>query len=91
VTRLFNYAASRANASQLRRELDDIVAANSHMVHGRPLDMLRPPGERCERCGRTDLKMKLCGQCRAARYCSEVCQRAAWKLHKPACVPAEAP
>ena len=26
-----------------------------------------------------------CSSCRAARYCSKACQRAAWKQHKPVC------
>jgi hypothetical protein len=26
-----------------------------------------------------------CNSCRAARYCSKTCQRAAWKQHKPVC------
>ena len=41
----------------------------------------------CDACGmrRADEKPLLCGGCRSARYCSKVCQRAAWKVHKVSC------
>jgi len=39
-----------------------------------PLDLQLVSGRSC-----------LCGGCRTARYCSRACQKAAWKLHKPAC------
>jgi hypothetical protein len=40
----------------------------------------------CVRCG-VDGR-KYCGQCKAARYCSEACQRADWPVNKPNCFPA---
>lgn len=30
---------------------------------------------------------KICGRCRAARYCSRACQEAHWAAHKPDCRP----
>lgn len=92
MTRLINYG-TREHSAEQQRVLNFIAGQNNMMdgvIRNKP-GVLRPPGERCERCGRTDVKMKLCGQCRAARYCSEACQRAAWKLHKQTCVPIEEP
>jgi hypothetical protein len=39
-------------------------------------------------CGRSDAAflLRLCGRCRVVSYCSRECQRAAWALHKIACV-----
>lgn len=41
-------------------------------------------------CGKTEVdnagvKLQACGGCKIALYCSEACQNAAWKEHKPAC------
>lgn len=39
----------------------------------------------CQRCGKGELKMKKCGGCRNAYYCSADCQREDWMSHKPIC------
>jgi len=64
-------------------------------VTGRALAGLAVPTMCCNPCcsniaGPSDLQLVsgrscLCGGCRTARYCSRVCQKAAWKQHKPAC------
>ncbi len=36
----------------------------------------------CHACGKTDVPLKLCGGCRAVRYCSAKCQTADWEDHK---------
>jgi TPR repeat protein len=89
IVRLISYG-TRENLAEQHRELALTAAQNNLAPPNQPYT-LRKPGERCERCGRTDVKMRLCGKCRAARYCSEACQRAAWKLHKQTCVPIEEP
>ena len=38
-------------------------------------------GYRCGGCGRVQTFMKVCGNCRFARYCSEACQRRCWRAH----------
>lgn len=38
----------------------------------------------CEGCGACDSPF-LCGRCRAARFCSAACQRAAWPKHRGRC------
>ena len=42
----------------------------------------------CRQCGRyvEGGHLKCCRGCRAARYCSSKCQRAAWKAHATACM-----
>ena len=49
-----------------------------------------PPGTVCEHCGKTAAQasvssLKVCGNCRAARFCNAACQTAAWPGHKVAC------
>ena len=39
----------------------------------------------CEYCKQEGAIFK-CSRCSNARYCSKVCQRSAWKSHKPNCV-----
>lgn len=39
----------------------------------------------CFACGRDDLKLKKCGQCLGAFYCSSSCQKADWKNHRVIC------
>ena len=43
----------------------------------------------CRHCGYTEAqvfrKLKICGKCKMAVYCSESCQKKAWKTHKPMC------
>ncbi|KAA1475903.1 ankyrin [Dentipellis sp. KUC8613] len=43
--------------------------------------------KKCDFCGKTDDKLKLCVACHSARYCSRECQKSHWKVHKPACKP----
>jgi len=40
----------------------------------------------CFTCKIKDPK-KMCGRCRSARYCNEVCQAKHWKIHKVYCKP----
>eukprot|EP00172_Hildenbrandia_rubra_P002852 Plantae.Rhodophyta-Hildenbrandia_rubra.ctg4032.p1 GENE.Plantae.Rhodophyta-Hildenbrandia_rubra.ctg4032~~Plantae.Rhodophyta-Hildenbrandia_rubra.ctg4032.p1 ORF type:complete len:344 (-),score=74.36 Plantae.Rhodophyta-Hildenbrandia_rubra.ctg4032:5139-6092(-) len=46
-------------------------------------------GGKCDQCGVDEgdgIKMKTCGRCKMVYYCSEGCQRAAWKaMHKKGC------
>jgi hypothetical protein len=40
----------------------------------------------CAGCGKLqETKMKLCGRCRKARYCSDECLRSHWPVHKLSC------
>lgn len=41
----------------------------------------------CSFCHVSLKKPLACGQCRVTFYCGVTCQKAAWKLHKPVCVP----
>ncbi|KAJ7633911.1 hypothetical protein DFH06DRAFT_1479482 [Mycena polygramma] len=43
------------------------------------------PGEVCENCLLPKEKLRRCAACSFTRYCSERCQKAHWKAHKPAC------
>jgi hypothetical protein len=40
---------------------------------------------KCANCGADTTRV--CGRCRAARYCSRECQRACWRAHAPSCAP----
>ncbi|MFB6197278.1 MAG: zinc finger MYND domain-containing protein, partial [Halobacteriaceae archaeon] len=39
----------------------------------------------CLRCGDQEKKLRSCGACRVARYCSVDCQMHDWPTHKLAC------
>ena len=44
----------------------------------------------CDHCAvypRQQGTLKICSRCRVAKYCSQECQRAAWKQHKKMCHP----
>ncbi len=41
----------------------------------------------CGREGCSALGYKMCDRCKNAYYCSQECQRAAWRSHKPTCTP----
>lgn len=43
------------------------------------------PSGGCDACGTTVEKLKLCSQCKQARYCSVTCQKRSWKHHKGVC------
>jgi septal ring factor EnvC (AmiA/AmiB activator) len=48
---------------------------------------LPPDGDsKCAHCHR-QLRTWLCSRCQAVRYCSMLCQKAAWPQHKSVCVP----
>ena len=42
----------------------------------------------CDHC-KSYRKVKSCGRCKLARYCSSKCQRANWAEHKPECTSAD--
>lgn len=39
----------------------------------------------CAQCGAAGVKLSRCARCKIACYCSDACQRAGWKVHKPQC------
>ena len=40
----------------------------------------------CEVCGEDRVKLRTCRNCRSVRYCSRLCQKKHWKIHKKACL-----
>eukprot|EP00931_Biecheleriopsis_adriatica_P054758 TRINITY_DN32263_c0_g1_i1.p1 TRINITY_DN32263_c0_g1~~TRINITY_DN32263_c0_g1_i1.p1 ORF type:complete len:541 (+),score=114.71 TRINITY_DN32263_c0_g1_i1:55-1677(+) len=40
----------------------------------------------CVVCGRNDVPLKACGNCKEPLYCQAECQRKHWKVHKGSCV-----
>jgi hypothetical protein len=55
--------------------------------------MFEPSKPKCELCRNTakgEVKLKTCTACKSVKYCSRECQRAHWKVHKPACKAAQA-
>jgi len=40
---------------------------------------------RCSHCGKEGSDLLRCSRCKVAHYCDSVCQRQAWRLHKPEC------
>lgn len=40
----------------------------------------------CEQKESLDRRFKICSGCKLERYCSEACQKHAWKTHKNLCV-----
>ena len=43
------------------------------------------PARRCENCRNKDVKLSACSTCRKVSYCSVLCQREHWKLHRTIC------
>jgi hypothetical protein len=41
--------------------------------------------DECDGCGESFDQLKKCARCRSVRYCSQACQKAHWKEHKPSC------
>ena len=41
--------------------------------------------ETCDNCGNFFERTKLCSACKVAKYCTQVCQRRHWKVHKQHC------
>ena len=44
-----------------------------------------PPSMPCDACGTSEGQLRRCSRCRSVAYCSQACQRAAWKAHKRVC------
>jgi len=41
--------------------------------------------KQCDHCGLRDVALSKCAGCHCTRYCGRVCQKAAWRSHKPLC------
>ena len=44
--------------------------------------------DRCFKCGQhpaAGSKLRMCGGCHTAKYCTDLCQRGQWSEHKPVC------
>jgi hypothetical protein len=68
-------------------------AVDEGAAAGQPPQQQRQP-RCCARCGERGTraqKLRLCGACRAVRYCSAECQRAHWPEHWRECVASRAP
>eukprot|EP00242_Pyramimonas_sp_CCMP2087_P015470 CAMPEP_0198198800 /NCGR_PEP_ID=MMETSP1445-20131203/2180_1 /TAXON_ID=36898 /ORGANISM="Pyramimonas sp., Strain CCMP2087" /LENGTH=218 /DNA_ID=CAMNT_0043868439 /DNA_START=76 /DNA_END=732 /DNA_ORIENTATION=- len=81
-------------AQQQLREFRKLSAKNlDSEVGGRDLDFLKQDEiVYCRACGKIKAektKLRLCGRCKVARYCSKECQSKDWKEgdHKNKCVP----
>ncbi len=48
--------------------------------------MIRTEIKECEYCNKQNGNLKICGNCKKVRYCSNMCQRQHLKLHKKVCV-----
>jgi len=88
-------AAAAKGVNGARQAADRIAAAE---VNGKRAPPLRSGNEEedplplrkekeCAHCGLVSTDLKLCKQCRSARYCSRECQVAAWPAHQLACRP----
>lgn len=52
----------------------------------RPASHADPTLDRCTKCGRGgNPKLLVCSRCKRAGYCSKICQKQDWKLHKAVC------
>ena len=66
-------------------------ACTSRDAELEPAGMGSGPHAYCWECGSVSQKLLTCGRCKVARYCSKVCQKAAWKAewtgvgHKETC------
>ncbi len=75
------------------------AAAGAGAVQQGPAAAGQPPQQQrrprcCARCGERGTRaqrLRLCGACRAVRYCSAECQRAHWPEHWRECVASRAP
>jgi len=45
----------------------------------------RSNSEACHHCGTTAKKLDECGRCHIAKYCSQICHKAAWPKHQLVC------
>ena len=61
---------------------EDVGGFVARMIAARPSEQ----GGRCQGCGGPGKpKLLVCGRCKGRSYCSAVCQKADWKIHKSTC------
>ncbi|KAI0315470.1 hypothetical protein OF83DRAFT_352828 [Amylostereum chailletii] len=60
---------------------------SAHFFLTMPLNLQDDPRDCCNYCSKAAGKASLrkCSACKMVRYCSQECQRAAWKNHKASC------
>lgn len=69
-----NIGDLRAASSEGRKGMES-EAARANMESGRG----------CRGCGATNRPLLVCSKCKRAKYCSQECQKTAWKTHKKNC------
>lgn len=82
-------ARARAMVSRAG-EQELILALLLRDAAGRRPGLLEEPLVACAACGAAD-NLSRCSRCEGALYCSVVCQRSAWRAHKPLCTALAAP
>lgn len=75
--------ASRAAKSALGADHRGTRAIEADLA--RLMESAERGSSKCANCGADTTRV--CGRCRAARYCSRECQRACWRAHAPSCAP----
>ena len=66
-----------------RRPIKNVTATEEEIDAYMEKCRLEKPS--CDNCGKTDVPLSACSRCKKVKYCSQVCQKKHWPIHKPDC------